>query len=313
MNPLKTSSNSPLILTAPAALPAAPIPVSPSYGQSVQGNILFKMGHGDYPRLLMCDLGQYKVADPRLFFKGYITILFEYRTLRRRNDQCQRPAIKRLFVIPPGSSADGATHGKDGLLIRFGEELFAEAAVAKSCIAHRKLLRSKGLVKFDLSDNNATCIEQILKSIAIELSSDHPERIDMIAIKLLELLIFCEGLDNGMAMIVSAVDPHPIIEQFNELLERSYTRERSVRYYADTLGIHPNHLNYLLKKHTRFNAKESINNRVVQRSKQLLAQSGLIIKEIAYQLGFDDPNNFSTFFQKYTGVSPVAFRSGAVA
>lgn len=218
---------------------------------------------------------------------------------------------QRLYIIPPGRPVASVTRGINGLLIHFNDELFSDSSVAKTCISHRKLLKKSGVISFDLSVIQSIRLKQIVNTISEELNCNHPERNDMIAIKILELLILCESLECEMAGSAETIEIHPIIEQFNNLLERSYTKERSVRYYADSLGIHPNHLNYLVKKHTRFNAKESINNRVVQRSKQLLAQSGLIIKEIAYQLGFEDPNNFSTFFQKYAGISPVAFRSAS--
>ena len=50
-----------------------------------------------------------------------------------------------------------------------------------------------------------------------------------------------------------------------------------------------------------------INRRMLQ-ARQLLADPDLSIKQIAFRLGFNDPNYFSRLFRKETGVSPKAFR-----
>ncbi|WEA01806.1 helix-turn-helix domain-containing protein [Mucilaginibacter sp. SJ] len=237
--------------------------------------------------------------------------MVEAEQRQKGSSRKQKDHGRRVCIIPPGTPVRDAINGLDGLLIHFNDQLFADSSVARTCLNHRRSLKKCSVATFLLSALDSFRVQQIVGAIADELTCNHPERNDMIAIKILELLILCESMNSETADEEETLETHPVIEQFNNLLERNYTRERSVRYYADTLGIHPNHLNYLVKKHTRLNAKESINNRVVQRSKQLLAQSGLIIKEIAYQLGFEDPNNFSTFFQKYAGISPVAFRSAS--
>ena len=46
-----------------------------------------------------------------------------------------------------------------------------------------------------------------------------------------------------------------------------FTKEHSVRFYADQLSMHPNHLNALIKKHTGISAKESIQNKILLETK----------------------------------------------
>jgi len=218
-------------------------------------------------------------------------------------------AFQQIKIVPPGETLPSIPETNEVIEISFEESLLVSSAISSKFTAQRKILSENVVWTFDLTARDSKVLEKITYVIADELAQGHPEMSEMITIKLLEILILCEGLTAQVAEPVSLTEKHPIIVQFNRLVDRNYTKERSVRYYADALGIHPNHLNYLVKKHTMANAKECINSRVLQRSKQLLSQSGLIIKEIAYQLGFDDPNNFSTFFQKYAGISPVAFRS----
>jgi AraC-like DNA-binding protein len=73
--------------------------------------------------------------------------------------------------------------------------------------------------------------------------------------------------------------------------------------------MHPNYLNALVKKHTGMSAKESIQNRILLEIKHLLHSTTLPIKEIASQLGFSDPNYFTTFFKRFENRSPGTYRS----
>jgi AraC-like DNA-binding protein len=43
-------------------------------------------------------------------------------------------------------------------------------------------------------------------------------------------------------------------------------------------------------------------------AKRLLVNSNLTSSEIAYELGFDEPTNFTKFFQKKEKISPSMFR-----
>lgn len=44
-------------------------------------------------------------------------------------------------------------------------------------------------------------------------------------------------------------------------------------------------------------------------AQRLLADTELPVSEIAYAVGYEQPNNFSTSFLKYAGCSPLCFRS----
>jgi len=107
-----------------------------------------------------------------------------------------------------------------------------------------------------------------------------------------------------------------IASQFMDNLERSFLApqinerivNRSPAYFADSIGIHVNHLNKVLKELTQLSTSALISRRITQEAAYLLNNSSRPIKEIAYLLGFDEPNHFSSFFKSHSGVSPVVFR-----
>lgn len=102
--------------------------------------------------------------------------------------------------------------------------------------------------------------------------------------------------------------PDKTIIRFKQLIEENYTTQKNVSPYADMLNMNPSCLNELTKRTTGITAGELIRNRVIDETKRLLFSSSTSGKEIAFQLGFDDPAYFSRFFRKYTGLTLKEFR-----
>jgi len=60
--------------------------------------------------------------------------------------------------------------------------------------------------------------------------------------------------------------------------------------------------------HTGRTAQSVIHGLIASEAKRLFAYEKLSVKEVAYELGFNDPFYFSNFFKKQTKQSPKAFR-----
>lgn len=105
--------------------------------------------------------------------------------------------------------------------------------------------------------------------------------------------------------------PDTTIIRFKQLIEENFAREKNVSPYAEMLNINPSCLNELTKRLTGITAGELIRNRVIDETKKLLYSSNMSGKEIAYELGFDDPAYFSRFFKKYTGITLKEFRDNS--
>lgn len=106
----------------------------------------------------------------------------------------------------------------------------------------------------------------------------------------------------------SATSKNYIISKFKSLVNESYKSEHSISYYADQLHITPDHLNRIIKSTIGKTSKEYIQSRLITEAKRLLYFSNLSNKEIAFELGFNEPANFSAFFKKCTGFSPLNFK-----
>lgn len=95
---------------------------------------------------------------------------------------------------------------------------------------------------------------------------------------------------------------------FDRLLERLFRQERSVQPYADALQVSVPVLNQTIKAFTGVSASEHIQRRIMLEAKRELAYTRRSISEVAYELGFEDPNYFWKYFKRHTGLTPGLFR-----
>lgn len=100
-----------------------------------------------------------------------------------------------------------------------------------------------------------------------------------------------------------------LIRGFKNLVEKNYKKEHSTSYYANLLHITADHLNRTVKGKIGKTAKEYIQSRIITEAKRLLYFTDLPSKEIGYDLGFNEPANFSAFFKKNTNSSPSSFKN----
>ena len=74
------------------------------------------------------------------------------------------------------------------------------------------------------------------------------------------------------------------------------------------MNISTRTLSNSVNESSRSTPLKMINERITLEAKRLLLYSSLKIKEIGYELGFDDPSYFVKFFKRQTGFLPADFR-----
>jgi len=99
-----------------------------------------------------------------------------------------------------------------------------------------------------------------------------------------------------------------LLTGFQQKLEHEFACSREVSHYARALGVTPKTLNQTTQRALGLSAKQFICERVVLEARRLLAHSSLSVKEIAFELGFEESTNFVKFFRREVAVAPEAFR-----
>lgn len=95
---------------------------------------------------------------------------------------------------------------------------------------------------------------------------------------------------------------------FKELLEKNFRKEKSVKSYALDLNLSEKLLHKATTQLLDKTPKQIIDERILLEIKRLLVHSNLSIKEIAYDLGFEEPTNFIKYFRKHMNITPAEFR-----
>ena len=104
-------------------------------------------------------------------------------------------------------------------------------------------------------------------------------------------------------------DKFHIIRKFNLLVEADYRTEHSVTYYAQRLNKSPKTLSNLFAIYNHKTPLQVIQERIIIEAKRLLYYTDRSVKQITFDLGFEDAAYFSNFFKKHTSLSPLEFRN----
>ncbi len=98
---------------------------------------------------------------------------------------------------------------------------------------------------------------------------------------------------------------------FTALVEREFHSAKTVRDYAQQLGVTPTHLTRVCNKACGRPASAILADRVHYEARRLLTETHMPVKDIAQALGFASPAYFTRAFAHHTGHTPSAFRRGA--
>ena len=100
----------------------------------------------------------------------------------------------------------------------------------------------------------------------------------------------------------------PITRQFIALVARFHAEHRDMAFYAGRLGLTPKYLSAVIREDTGRTAPEWIAEYVLMEARYYLRYTSLAVKEIAWQLHFNNQMDFYRYFQRHAGLPPNAYR-----
>ena len=107
---------------------------------------------------------------------------------------------------------------------------------------------------------------------------------------------------------------HQLLVKFEKFMNDYFENDSdekgllTVHHIAEAMNLSPNYLSDLLRIQTGQNTQQHIHEKLISKAKEKLSTTELSVGEIAYQLGFEHAQSFSTLFKKKTEMSPLAFR-----
>ncbi len=106
---------------------------------------------------------------------------------------------------------------------------------------------------------------------------------------------------------VSCSEVDTKISQGVGYIQEHFTKNISLAEVAELVGISPYYFSKLFKEQLGVTFIDFLTQCRIEEAKKLLAKQNESIKQIAYQVGYQDPNYFSRMFKKVEGISPKEY------
>lgn len=103
-----------------------------------------------------------------------------------------------------------------------------------------------------------------------------------------------------------------IAKRFCTLLQKNFKVMKKPSEYAEKMNLSVSYLNDTVKSVTGFSLTYLIQQEIFGEAQRLLFYSEMSVKEISYNLGFEDDKYFIRLFGKTIGTSPASFRKNRV-
>ncbi len=216
----------------------------------------------------------------------------------------------QIYFMVPGQVHSWDFEGNvDGYVVNFSSSFFQSFLLKSEYISQFSFFNGGTTESvIDLPEAVQHPILSLFEKLVTESQQHNVLKEDMLRVLLIQIFISVQQSISSEQRNSTPFQAHPVLKNFQKLIEKNYLEIRLPGQYAKLLNITPNHLNALCKEHLGIQAGEVIRNRVVLEAKRLLVNLGLSVSEVAYKLNFNDNSYFTKFFKKEAGMSPEAFR-----
>ncbi len=163
-----------------------------------------------------------------------------------------------------------------------------------------------------LSEKEEVMITAIMQNIEQENHCNLDNFSQDVLISHIELILNYANRFYNRQFITRKTASHDLLIKLEELLDNYFEKQHSglptVQYISEKLNVSPNYLSDLLRSLTGQSTQQHIQNKLIEKAKEILTTTSKSVSEIAYQLGFEYPQSFSKLFKNKTQVSPLQFR-----
>lgn len=161
-----------------------------------------------------------------------------------------------------------------------------------------------------LNEQDQIFIEDILGKLLAEYEAKNSWQQSMLLAYMKVLLIYLSRLYKQQ--FGPAANPTPgkqVLKSFLSKVDEWHRQLHEVTAYASMLNLSAGHLSELVKEQSGKPAIAHIHERLIVEAKRLLFHTEHSIKEIAFQLGFEDASYFNRFFKRLTQHTPINYRN----
>lgn len=216
--------------------------------------------------------------------------------------------VKSLHPIDVASKTN---YGK-GYVIYFKPEFIGSSVKSFDIMKEFSFFKIQTTPVYHLNKEQLEEVVNILERMHEETKNNRINNYEIIKSYFFLLLYQIKRISYTENSIVSTNRFELITFKFEQTIEENKESFLTVSEYANKMNISPVYLNECVKKATGNSAQQTINDYKILHAKSLLNQSEKPIVDIASELGYSEMTNFTRFFKKNTGVTPLNFRKNCL-
>lgn len=217
-----------------------------------------------------------------------------------------------LFLLSPGQVHRLEQKEKaEGYVIKFLPGIFQQQKEATDFLIDRGLfdnIIAHPVIK--LTATQYPVFDDLFTKLSIEYNTEEPGRDEILSSYIKILLTHIQRLKQQQQNQANHI-PEPGYELFRKYkiaVEKNFRSVHAVQQYADMLITQARTLNAVSRKHAGRSAGQLITDRILLEAKRHLHYGSLSMKEISFDLGFDDPAYFTRLFKKHVGTAPYQYK-----
>ena len=159
---------------------------------------------------------------------------------------------------------------------------------------------------------SATTFLMLIEQIRTEMRNPALAQYELLVSYLKIFLITASRLktqQHPQALEVETENKEPfVLQNLKNSIESHFRKKHSASEYADLLNISAKALAKITKTYFNKTITDLISERIIIEAKRELYLTNKPVKEIAYQLGYEDEHYFSRFFKNNANISPQVYR-----
>lgn len=219
----------------------------------------------------------------------------------------------RLFAFSPYQPFMFSSGNLSGIAIQFHPDFFCihkhQAEVACNGVLFNNIYQPPFTL---VNESSATALNILIGQMRSEMKSSALAQSEILVSYLKIFLITSSRLKTEQQPetleIVSDFKEPFILQSLKEAIERDFKKKHSAADYAEALNISAKALAKITKSHFNKTITELISERIIIEAKRELYLTQKTVKEIAYELGYEDEHYFSRFFKVNADISPHLYR-----
>lgn len=216
-----------------------------------------------------------------------------------------------IFLLGPGQVHQLLNSSIFGFSITFTEEFYFSNRHDRESLYDFTTLfdDSQDYTPIRVSAPTSANFSQLISLMRNELAVQFEgENSSVIKHYLNAFLLLAEREKKHNAANIPAQHHDARVPQLRRLVDKHFRQEHKADFYAQQFALTPKRLNEITRDVLNKTVTDMVHDRLVLEAKRQLAFSHRSVKEICYELGFEDPAYFSRFFRNHTSSSPHEFR-----